>query len=211
MKVCSIVAAGPSPLYLARDSFIIAVDGGQEKLAVAGIRPDCILGDFDSSPLPKNKEKVLTFPKEKDETDTVLAIDLAARLGCDTLYISGGVGGRLDHTVANLQSLAYASKRQLSAFLCDGGSVTTLLTAGTARLTKGGGLCSLFAFGGDACVSLDGLKYEGEKLSLTCDFPLGVSNERKADAEACITVHQGQVLLYWEGTPEELCFTKGAK
>ena len=107
MKLCCIVGAGPSELYTVDGAFIIAADAGIEKLNKAGIVPDLIIGDFDSLGTRPSGENVRVFPIEKDDTDTMLALKEAISLGYDTVIISGGLGGELDHTMANLQTLLY--------------------------------------------------------------------------------------------------------
>ena len=94
MKLCCIVGAGPSELYIENGALIIAADAGIEKLNKAGIMPDLIMGDFDSLGTRPSGENVRVFPIEKDDTDTMLALKEAISLGYDTVIISGGLGGK---------------------------------------------------------------------------------------------------------------------
>ena len=126
-SVCCIVGAGPSPAYVKDGAFVIAADGGLSKLQALGIIPDLILGDFDSLGSRPAGDNVLTYPVEKDDTDTMLAIKEAIWRGYQTLYISGGIGGRLDHTMANLQSLLFARKCGVEAFLVGENEAVTAL------------------------------------------------------------------------------------
>ncbi len=201
--ICCIVGAGPSPAYLTEGSFVIAADGGLDKLAALGVTPDLILGDFDSLGYRPEGDNVLTFPVEKDDTDTVLAIREAVKRGFDTLYLSGGVGGRLDHTVANLQALAFAADLGARAFLVGERETATVLMAGELRLQgRVGQKLSVFSLGDEITgVTLRGTKYKGEDLTLTSRFPLGVSNEFREDS-VTVSVKKGPLLLIWEGWPE---------
>jgi len=204
-SICCIVGAGPSPAYVKDGAFVIAADGGLNKLQALGVTPGLILGDFDSLGSRPAGENVLAFPVEKDDTDTMLAIKEALRRGYEALYISGGIGGRLDHTVANLQSLLFAHKQGAEAFLVGENETVTVLTHGTVTfLADCQGKISVFALGEEAMgVTIRGLKYETAGVTLTHDFPLGVSNQFMG-AEASVTVENGTLLLIWEGGPDGL-------
>lgn len=206
-KECCIVGASPSELYRKEGAFLIAADGGLSKLEACGVRPDLILGDFDSlSRTPHAEEtEVLTFPVDKDDTDTMLAIKEALRRGYERLYISGGLGGKLDHTVANLQSLRYVADHGATAYLVGDGQTATVLTSGTCRFyPKKEGRFSIFALTEHAeGVTLSGLRYPAEAITLTNSFPLGVSNHFVGN-EATVSVSQGALLLIWDGLPDDV-------
>ena len=200
--ICCIIGAGPSSAYVTEGAFVIAADGGLDKLNALHITPDLILGDFDSLGDRPMGENVLTFPVEKDDTDTMLAIKEAVKRGYKTLYISGGVGGRLDHTIANIQSLWFADRLGVRAFLVGQGQTLTVLTDGEASFSADcRGKISLFSMGDRADgVTVKSLKYETEGITLSGSFPLGVSNEFTGRA-AQVKVEKGTLLLIWEGLP----------
>ncbi len=201
MKLCCIVGAGPSELYIENNAFIIAADAGIEKLNKAGIVADLIIGDFDSLGDRPSGENVRVFPVEKDDTDTLLALKEAISLGYDTVIISGGLGGELDHTMANLQTLLYASERGVNAFLTDGITTAAVVSNEITLGAENSGRCSVFAFGGDAHgVSISGLKYEAQGISLSPSFPLGVSNSF-IGKEARISLENGRLLVIYNGKP----------
>ena len=78
----------------------------------AGVVPDLLLGDFDSMDQPEDFDRVRRMPVEKDDTDTMLAVKTGLEQGCGEFYLYGGTGGkRLDHTLANLQTLLYLRRR----------------------------------------------------------------------------------------------------
>ena len=94
---------------LREDDYIVCLDRGYEIAASLGITPDLILGDFDSAQAapPENiGVPVLRYPPEKDYTDLELALRVLDPKDWPDLLIIGGLGGRLDHTVANIQMLA---------------------------------------------------------------------------------------------------------
>ncbi|HOM02131.1 MAG TPA: thiamine diphosphokinase [Acetivibrio sp.] len=88
--------------------FIVCVDGGALHLKKLGIKPDVLLGDFDSIEdkqleyYREQKVTILEFPTEKDMTDTELAVDTAIDRGYKDIVIIGGTGTRLDHTLSNI-------------------------------------------------------------------------------------------------------------
>lgn len=201
MKLCCIVGAGPSELYIENGAFVIAADAGIEKLNKAGITPDLIIGDFDSLGSSPSGENVRVFPVEKDDTDTMLALKEAISLGYDTVIISGGLGGELDHTVANLQTLLYACDNGVNAFLTDGVTTATVVSDSIVLEAENVGRCSVFAFGGEARgVNISGLKYEAEGITLSPSFPLGVSNHF-TQKEAKISLQSGRLLVIYNGKP----------
>ena len=175
---------------------VIAADGGLRHTQALGLRPDVVLGDFDS--LGYVPEKARVFPVEKDDTDSMLAIRLGLQQGCDTFLLYGAMDGpRLDHTLANLQALRYLAKQSCRGYLIGQNQVTTAFT-GTLEFPAGAtGLLSLLAMGESACVSISGLQYELEKGMLTPDFPLGVSNHFVGKS-ACVQVHSGIVTALWD-------------
>lgn len=205
-RVCCIVAAGPSEPYVVKDSYIIAADAGITKLDSLGIAPDIIIGDFDSLDSVPQGDNVIVFPVKKDDTDTLLALKEGMKAGYDTFYISGGVGGQLDHTVANLQSLAYARENGVCAYLIGNGQCAVIINSGLPLTlkAKSDGRCSVFAFGGDASgVYIEGLSYEGTDITLKSTFPLGVSNSFNG-GEAKISCEDGCLLVIFDGTPEDV-------
>ena len=89
---------------LSSDDYIIAADGGLAHVENASITPNAILGDFDSLGYTPTGSTV--FPVEKDDTDAMLAVRKGLELGYQEFYLYGSLDGpRLDHTVANFQTL----------------------------------------------------------------------------------------------------------
>ena len=119
MKNCYIVGSRECKPYIINDeeSLIIAADAGYKTLLENGIIPHIILGDFDTLPPPSGFDNIVIHPKEKDDTDTFLAVKTGIENNCKNFYIYGGTGGREDHTYANLQILSYLSERNLNGFL----------------------------------------------------------------------------------------------
>ena len=123
MKRCFIFAAGTFYGLRKRPEagdLVIAADAGYRVCQQEGLVPDVILGDFDSMEAPDAGEKVCRLPVEKDDTDTLAAVKLGLERECTDFWIYGGTGGkRLDHTLANLQTLLYLRRRGARGFLYD--------------------------------------------------------------------------------------------
>ena len=200
MKRCFIYAAGsffglrerPRPGDLQ-----IAADAGLRLCRELGRTPDLVLGDFDSMDVSEAPADALHVPVEKDDTDTGLALREGLRRGCREFFIYGGTGGRrLDHTLANLQSLAFLRENGARGWLYDRDFVYTVIKNETLTLRRevDWGLVSLFALGDRARgVTLTGLQYPLDHAELTCAFPLGVSNHF-AEEKAAVTVEDGLLL-----------------
>ena len=187
MKNCVIIAGGDyAPIGpVGADDFVIACDRGYEHACRENIVPNLLMGDFDSYPgaLPE-AIPVERFKKEKDDTDTMLAIRYALEHGYESVRICCGIGGaRLDHLYANFQSLAFAVKAGLEAEMWDERTYVRALRPGSYTLPKREGWSlSLFSLT-ERCegINLTGSKYELEKGCLEYSFPLGVSNEFFSD------------------------------
>ncbi len=201
MGVCYIVGAGDCfELEIKKNvgDLIIAADGGLVYLKNAEINPDIIIGDFDSFEGIPEGENVIKLNPVKDITDMNAAVDIGIERGYEEFHILGGCGGRLDHTVANIQLAVLLAKKNMRAFIHDGETVITALFNDSMKFTdKYKGYISVFSHS-DECrgVYLEGLKYQLENATLRNDFPLGVSNEF-IGCESKITVEQGCVIIIY--------------
>ena len=183
---------------------MLAADAGYLACRQAGVVPDLLLGDFDSMDQPVDFDRVRRMPVEKDDTDTMLAVKTGLEQGCGEFYLYGGTGGkRLDHTLANLQTLLYLRRRGARGYLYDNDFVWTAIENEilTVEQTVEWGLLSVFSLEGRAAgIDEAGVQYPLSRASLTAEFPLGVSNHIIAP-KARITVRQGALLVGWELPP----------
>ena len=159
------------------EDLVIAVDGGLPRLLAQGIEPDLILGDFDSLgedlfPLLEKLErtgrkKVLRLPREKDDTDTIYAARLCLEQGYRDFLIYGALGGRLDHTMANIQTLAWLRERDARAYLVGKTTLVSVLSSEKVTFPENfEGIFSLFALDSRVTgVTLEGMKYPLQDLS----------------------------------------------
>ena len=227
MPTCYIVGAGdftPRGFAPVPGDLVLAADGGYRALCSLGYTPDLLLGDFDSLgdlPLPPDLP-VLRFPARKDDTDTGLALRHGLDRGFRDFALYGCAGGRVDHLLANLQSMARVSRLgaaiRLAAPEYDAWALTgpapdapapatpdapdapdALAPAAVLALPPrpGGTLVSVFCHGDRAeGVTLTGLIYPLDGADLTGDFPLGVSNRRLEGQPATVSVRRGTLLIF---------------
>lgn len=175
--------------------FIIAADGGLRHTEKLGLAPDIVLGDMDSMKGHRVPGGAILFPAQKDDTDTMLAIKEGLKRGYRSFVIYGGLGGRLDHTVANIQSLAYLLERGATGVLVDENHRAFLLRNGAVSLNEPYHYISVFAYGGPCRgVTLKGMQYPLDRAPLSPDFPLGASNQQTGD-RAVIQVEDGTLLI----------------
>ena len=180
------------------ESFVIAADGGLRHTEKLGIAPYAVLGDFDS--LGFCPEGANVFPVEKDDTDAMLAVRLGLERGCEEFLLYGSLDGpRLDHTVANFQTLQFLADHGAAGYLIGNTTMVTVVKNGKITFPAGlSGTISVFCMGPDAVgVTEKGLFYGLENASLTSGFPLGVSNHFTGE-KAEISVKSGSLLVLWE-------------
>lgn len=183
---------------LEKNDLVIAADGGLRHTQALGLRPDVVLGDFDS--LGYAPEGANVFPVEKDDTDAMLAVRRGLHLGYREFILYGSLDGpRLDHTMANFQTLQFLCDQGAWGYLVGLRQTVTVVKNGTLRFPAGcRGTVSVFCLGCDAeGVTLRGLHYPLERGTLTAGFPLGVSN-RFTGTEAEISVEVGSLLVLWD-------------
>ena len=187
------------------DDIVIAADGGLRHTEALGLRPRVILGDFDSLGFTPAGANV--FPREKDDTDAMLAVRQGLSLGCGEFFLYGSLDGRrLDHTMANYQTLHFLADHGARGYLIGRDYVVTVIRNETLRFPETAeGILSLFCLGPDAHgVTLTGLQYPLTDAGLTSGFPLGVSNHFTG-VPAEVTVKDGTLLAFWDrknGLPE---------
>lgn len=193
-------ASGHGTIPEKSGALLIAADGGLNALEALGMKPDRVIGDFDSLGRTPEGENVLKYPPEKDDTDTMLAAKLALSLGARRVLICGALGGREDHSFATLTALAWLSRSGARAAAVGDGYAVFAVTDGSLSLAGVNGTVSVFAFGGTARkVRLEGLKYPFDG-DLDPFFPLGVSNEARGEAK--ISVADGTLLVYSNAAPD---------
>lgn len=202
---CLIISGGrfaAVPDEILKTDLVIACDSGLDHADRYGILPDIVLGDFDSlsdknkDRLSKGEFKIVRYPKEKDDTDTALAMKHALDLGCKDIRMVSVFGNRMDHSIANIQIAHYGAEHGAMIGMYDEDTEIIVFsgTEVTVPAREGYGL-SVFALS-ETCrgVSIKGTRYEIEEAELVNSFPLGQSNEFKGK-EAVITVKEGTAMV----------------
>ena len=191
----------------------VAVDGGLERLLAQGIEPDLILGDFDSlgeeyrpyleEVQRMSPEKIVRLPREKDDTDTLHALRVCLERGCREFFLLGALGGRLDHTMANIQCLAWLQKNDAAGYLLGKDTIVAVMSAETL-LFPDNLTCTFSMFALDSRltgVTLEGMKYPLTDGVVENTFPIGVSNEIRPGDRAGVTVRDGLALVILQMPP----------
>ncbi len=204
MNICYIFGAldtGIADFKPQKNDLIIAADGGYSTLKKINIKPDLVVGDFDSLGEAPENENVIKHPIKKDDTDTLLAVKIGLEKGYKTFVIYGAVGGRLDHTVATIQTATFVAENGGIAYIYDGNHTVTAIKNSSIKFKDTAkGYISIFALSGVAKgVSIDGLLYELNDAEITPSFPIGVSNEF-IGKESDISVTDGVLTIIFEGT-----------
>ena len=201
MAKCIVFCAGgfdALSIPIGPEDLVIAADGGILHAQKLGIHPDLILGDFDSLGYVPGEAQV--FPVEKDDTDAMLAVREGLDRGFREFILYGSLDGpRLDHTIANLQTLQFLADHGAVGYLVGLNQTVTLIRNETVSFpAEATGILSLFCMVSDARgVTITGLYYPLEKGTLTPGFPLGVSNHFTGNP-ASITVTEGSLLCIYD-------------
>ncbi|HML38249.1 MAG TPA: thiamine diphosphokinase [Bacillota bacterium] len=212
MNRCVIITSYQSALLkesfdFTEGDYVICADGGYSYARAEEIDPDIVIGDFDSIGLDyieadlkrsglDSRCRIARVPAEKDDTDTLICLKYGIEFGFEEFFILGGLGGRLDHTLANLQTMSYGVDQQKTVWFLDGKNRATLRSPGALTVKNPGDfMISLFAFG-ESCegVTIRGVKYPLDHYLMTDSFPIGVSNEF-AGEEAEISHASGKLLI----------------
>ncbi len=199
-NICYIIGASVTEgMYIDRrvGDFVIAADAGLSALEKIGVTADLAVGDFDSLGHIPRLEKTVCHPVDKDDTDTALALAEGMKLGFRNFVIYGGLGGRLDHTVANLQNCAGAADHGAVCWLWGEGNAACTFGDGALQFEAGKkGMVSVFAADRACGVTLRGVKFPLDNACLTSTVPLGVSNEFTGE-ESMIQVADGTLIVMW--------------
>ena len=205
-KICRIFGGGEfapaAPFAPAPGDLVVAADSGLNLVKRLGIKPDLIVGDFDSLGKTPAGDNVVTLPVEKDVTDAAAAVSLGRERGYSRFAFFGCTGGRPDHTFAAYQLLAeLAARGEAGLLFGDGFTVTAVWNGSLSFPALPGGTLSVFAVGGEARgVTLSGVYYPLSDATLSPTFPLGVSNSF-VGGPVRIGVADGTLLIFAEGYP----------
>ena len=207
MKRCLIISAGEIRDYervksfLQPDDFFIFCDGGLIHADGLGLKPDLIVGDFDSCDSEdlarwKDSCETVRLPREKDDTDTLFAVKLALERGYSDFLLLGAMGGRFDHALGNISILLYLAGLGKKAVLVDDYSQMQIVGKEPFFIKDNCSYFSVLTVAGDVSgVTIKNAKYPLENAKLSADFQLGISNEVLPGKVAEVSVEQGKLLV----------------
>jgi len=196
-----------APEYISKtepEDFIACADGGYALCKSAGVRPDVVIGDFDSlsneliSEIENLGIECVRHDPEKDDTDTMLCVKYGLAQGYEKFLIVGGIGGDFGHTMANLQALSFLADMKCEAaietdiervFICDREQESVFTGRAGAKF-------SVLSYAERSTgVYVKNAEYELEDAVLTHSYPIGVSNEFAGANPACVSVRTGRLLV----------------
>ena len=180
-----------------KDDYYIFCDSGLKHRDRLKVTPNLIVGDFDSYDKPLDTDvEIITLPREKDDTDTVYAVKEALNRGFDDFLLVGCIGGRLDHTLANVAILKMLDMNKAKGVIIDDYSELELLRDEIKRVPDTFSYFSLINIYGNAKgITIKNAQYPLDNAEITTDYQYGVSNEVVKGSEALVSVDDGEILL----------------
>lgn len=183
-------------------NYIIGADGGCNHLFKMNITPNYIVGDLDSIKreiIEYYENKNVTFkryPSHKDETDSEICIYLAKLLGADEIDIFATLGGRIDHTLANIGLMNYIKENNIKPRILTSEEEILMVKNETINLKgKRGDTVSVISINGESKgVTLKKLEYPLYNATVNHLSPLGISNVMLED-ECTISIKDGCALI----------------
>lgn len=202
MKKCLIVSGGIFEKIKLQEKYnlVLACDKGYLYANKLKIKPDIIIGDFDSSKMPQDNANIIAVNSIKDDTDTGLAVKYALRNGYKYIDIICAIGGRIDHSFANISLMKYIVEHKGVARILSSDATLMAVSEGKIKIKKDKSkYLSIFSLSDKSKINyIKGTKYDVKNIVLKNGFPLGVSNEIKNKiAEICID--KGIILIVTAG------------
>ena len=189
--------------------YIICADGGARHLYKLNITPNYIIGDLDSLEEPiidyyKSKGVCFKkFPQRKDETDTQLCIHLAKDLGISNIHLIGALGGRIDHTIANINLMYYVKEIGINPIIKNSEEDIYIIDSESININgKKGDIISIIPIKEDVTgVTLEKLEYPLKDATIKFGNPIGISNIMRSN-ECSIKVNSGSLLIIKNKIPK---------
>lgn len=187
--------------YLGESPYIICADGGAGHAKSLGVKPDLLVGDFDSisvQDLDYYKEigtEILKYPVEKDMTDTQLAVETAIQKGFEEVVLIGALGTRFDHSLSNIFLLKKLLDAGVKGKIVNEHNEITLISDRIRLQRESGTKVTLLPLSGEVHgVTTSGLYYPLEDADIMLGSSWGVSNEFTSEI-AEVTVKSGLLLV----------------
>ena len=177
------------------DDYVIAADAGYTKLKAAGIEPDLIVGDFDSSDVPENDVEIITLSPIKDCTDTEFALSKAYERGFREMLVIGALGGRVDHSYANICLTAQFKQKGANVTIIDSKHKIYCLSNEEKTVLNNNQYVSVFAFSGECKVYFENFYYGSDVVTITPFDVIGTSNELTADSGTINVIYGTAIII----------------
>lgn len=185
--------------YINESDFVIACDSGIETVKELSIRPNLIVGDFDSCEKPDTDIETITLPVAKDDTDTMFAAKEAVKRGFDEVVFLGVIGERIDHTLANVYILSYLDKQAVKGLIVDDYSESLIIgqnSVNVGQISDNYSYFSLICLEGEVDgVTIKNAKFPLENGTITPNHQYATSNEVLPGKVAEVTIEKGSALL----------------
>ena len=185
--------------YINESDFIMACDSGIEVAGELGVKPNLIIGDFDSCDKPDTDIETITLPEAKDDTDTMFAAKEAVKRGFDEVVLLGVIGERIDHTLANVYILSYLEKQGVKGLIVDDYSESLIIGENGLNM---GQISDKFSYFSLICLEseVDGITIKNAKFPLengkiTPEHQYATSNEVLPGKVAEVSIEKGSALL----------------
>lgn len=192
-----IIGAGEfleNKIDIQENDLIIAADGGYKHCLSVNVMPHLVVSDFDSYHEDIKGVEVIRCVPEKDDTDMLLAIHEGIKRGYDEFIIYGALGGRIEHSFANIQCLKYLCEQGYTAKIKSGDCCVQVVNDIIEFEKENQGYISVFSLSDSSVVTIENLKYTLNHGKLSTSYPLGIDNEF-IGKDSKITVHEGCVLV----------------
>ncbi|MGI6082236.1 MAG: thiamine diphosphokinase [Limnochordia bacterium] len=188
---------------------VICADGGAYHALRLGVVPDVVLGDFDSLAQDDIEHigiaSVISFPTAKDKTDAHLAVDEALRRDSTEIVLAGALGGRLDHTLANIGLLRLLHRHGVKAVASDGRQTVYHVTDELTLTGPPGRTVSVWPLTPEVRgLSLTGLRWSLDGVRLELGDTRTISNEF-VGGPAKIALEAGELLVIVTKSPPDKC------
>lgn len=187
-----------------QSDFYIFCDGGLDHEKQLGVKPNLIIGDFDSHEKPNIEEngeypetKIIALPREKDDTDVFYAVKQAVGMGFKEFILVGVIGNRFDHSMVNISVLQYLSEKGLKARIVDDYSEMEVLENRKEYFVGAGySFFSLMTLSDKASgIFIEDAKFPLRNGKIRASYQYGISNEVPEGKTSRIFIKKGKVLL----------------
>lgn len=181
--------------YINKDDYFVYCDGGLKHMEKLGVKPNLIVGDFDSFENPNMDSETIVLPCEKDDTDTCHALKVCIERGFKVFLFVGCIGERMDHTMGNVSLLIMLKEKGLSGIMLDDYSEISIVKDEEC-IDDSFSYFSLITLSDiSEGITIKNAKYPLENASIKSGFQLGISNEVIKGQTAEVSCKSGNLLL----------------